>query len=210
MLNNPLKYTDPSGWETESEKAQREAEQRIRDEYGKAFAEQYGKQFGADGLTNQQWMNLGGEGVNSSQYHSYVSQNRDDHNRVLNGILNGSISITQTDYYWNTAYKDGNGNFVESSSTLVRTVIDVKIDPPSGGSVGQPGNWESMIPIWGSGRAAIDHFENGNYWRGVGYTALAISDVFLVKSLATAAGRGAWKLGAHSWSATRSWLGKSG
>jgi RHS repeat-associated protein len=50
-----------------------------------------------------------------------------------------------------------------------------------GGSVGQPGTWESMIPIWGSGRAAVDHFDNGNYWRGAGYTALAISDVFLVK-----------------------------
>jgi hypothetical protein len=79
-----------------------------------------------------------------------------------------------------------------------------------GGGVGQPGTWESLIPVWGSGRAAVDHFQNGNYWRGLGYSALAISDVFLVKSLATAAGRGAWKLGAHSWSATRSWLGKNG
>lgn len=33
-------------------------------------------------------------------------------------------------------------------------------------SVGQPGEWEALIPIWGSGRAAVDHFQNGNYWRG--------------------------------------------
>ncbi len=79
-----------------------------------------------------------------------------------------------------------------------------------GGGVGQPGTWEGLIPIWGSGRAAVDHFQNGNYWRGIGYSALAISDVFLVKSIATAAGRGAWKVGAHSWSATRQWLGKTG
>lgn len=39
---------------------------------------------------------------------------------------------------------------------------------------------------------------------------MAVSDVFLVKSIATAVGRGAWKLGAHSWSATRQWLGKTG
>ncbi len=79
-----------------------------------------------------------------------------------------------------------------------------------GGGVGQPGEWESLIPIWGSGRAAVDHFQNGNYWRGLGYTALAVSDVFLVKSITTGIGRGAWKLGSHSWSATRSWLGKNG
>ena len=75
-----------------------------------------------------------------------------------------------------------------------------------GKSVGQPGRWESLIPVWGSGRAAIDHFQNGNYWSGIGYTALAISDVFLVKSIATGIGRGAWKIGSHSWSATRKWM----
>lgn len=80
----------------------------------------------------------------------------------------------------------------------------------NGGGVGQPGEWESLIPIWGSGRAAVDHFQNGNYWRGLGYTALAVSDVFLVKSITTGIGRGAWKLGSHSWSATRKWMMKKG
>ncbi|MEG1239245.1 RHS repeat domain-containing protein [Chryseobacterium sp.] len=62
--------------------------------------------------------------------------------------------------------------------------------PKSGGNnVGQPGAWEGAIPIWGSGRAAVDHFQNGNYWRGAAYTALAVSDVFLVKSLAVGAGK---------------------
>lgn len=27
------------------------------------------------------------------------------------------------------------------------------------GSVGQPGDWGSIIPVWGSGRSAIDHFQ---------------------------------------------------
>jgi hypothetical protein len=79
-----------------------------------------------------------------------------------------------------------------------------------GGGVGQPGTWESLIPIWGSGRAAIDHFQSGNWGRGLLNTGIAISDVFLVKSIGTAIGKGAWKLGSHSWSATRSWLGKTG
>jgi hypothetical protein len=79
-----------------------------------------------------------------------------------------------------------------------------------GDGVGQPGTWESLIPIWGSGRAAIDHFQNGNWGRGLLNTGIAISDVFLVKSIGTAIGKGAWKLGSHSWSATRRWLGQAG
>lgn len=62
----------------------------------------------------------------------------------------------------------------------------------------------------GSGRAAIDHFQNGNYWIGLGYTALAVSDVFLVESLAMGISKGAWKLGFHSWSATRKWMVNKG
>lgn len=67
---------------------------------------------------------------------------------------------------------------------------------------------ESLIPIWGSGREAAAAFSAGNYWTGAAYTVLAISDIFLVKSIATGIGRGAWKLGSHTWSATRRWYGK--
>lgn len=52
--------------------------------------------------------------------------------------------------------------------------------------VGAPGVWESAIPIWGSGRAAINNFQTGHWGWGLVNTGLAISDVFLVKSLATA------------------------
>lgn len=79
-----------------------------------------------------------------------------------------------------------------------------------GGSVGEPGFAESLIPIWGSGRSAVDNYQNGNYWTAAGYTALAVSDVFLVKSIGTAVGKGAWKLGSHSWSATSKWMTKNG
>lgn len=83
-------------------------------------------------------------------------------------------------------------------------------DNPDKG-VGQPGLWESMIPIWGSGRAAVDHFQSGNYWRGALYTVLAISDVFLVKSIFTGLAKGAFKIaGSHTWGATRQWMLKKG
>lgn len=50
-------------------------------------------------------------------------------------------------------------------------------------SVGEPGMLESLIPIWGSGRESINHFQHGNYIRGILWGAMAISDIFLVKSI---------------------------
>ena len=57
------------------------------------------------------------------------------------------------------------------------------------GSVGQPGFWEGMIPVWGSGRAAVDYFQNGRIGQGLLHTGIAITDVFLVKSAVTALGK---------------------
>jgi RHS repeat-associated protein len=48
---------------------------------------------------------------------------------------------------------------------------------------------ESLIPIWGSARMAAEDFKCGRWGWGIFNTAMAISDVFLVKSLATAAGK---------------------
>jgi RHS repeat-associated protein len=78
-------------------------------------------------------------------------------------------------------------------------------------SVGQPKGLEKVIPIWGSGRAAIDDFQNGRWFSGTFNSLLAISDVFLVKSLVTGIVKGGIKMaGSHSWSATRSYYLKKG
>jgi hypothetical protein len=69
--------------------------------------------------------------------------------------------------------------------------------------------WRYM-PVVGSGADAIDAFDRGDTWTGVAHTALAISDVFLVKSLATAGIKGAIKLGSHTWRATRRWAVQKG
>lgn len=69
---------------------------------------------------------------------------------------------------------------------------------------------EGLVPIWGSGKQAIHDFQSGDYGWGTFNTVMAISDVFLVKSLATAAGKGVWKLGSHTWKATRKWMLKRG
>ena len=82
-----------------------------------------------------------------------------------------------------------------------------------GESVGQPGFGESLIPVWGSGRAAIDDFQNGHYGGAAFNTALAISDVFLVKALATGIAKGGVKMLSKSytyWSSARKFYGKEG
>ncbi len=56
--------------------------------------------------------------------------------------------------------------------------------------VGQPGTMESIVPVWGSGRAAVDDFQNGRYGWAAFNAAMAISDVFLIKSIGTAVGKG--------------------
>ena len=90
----------------------------------------------------------------------------------------------------------------------------LNIADPLGFEVGAPGFWEGMIPIWGSGRAAINDFQEGHYIWGTVDTALAVSDVFFVKALVTGAvkgvGKTAIKCGGHSWGRTREWLGRKG
>ena len=61
----------------------------------------------------------------------------------------------------------------------------------------EPGLGESLIPVWGSGRSAAHHFSKfasddgtwGDLGWGIGYTALAITDVFLVKAIAVGVGK---------------------
>ena len=89
---------------------------------------------------------------------------------------------------------------------------------PLGLAVGAPGFWEGLIPVWGSGRQAIDDFQNERYVWGAINTAIAISDVFLIGAAAKAIGKGLikggwkasqkyfWKTGSHTWGATRNWF----
>ncbi len=67
--------------------------------------------------------------------------------------------------------------------------------PTGGGGVGQPGFWESLIPVWGSGRAAIDDLQNGRYGMAAFNAVMAVTDVFAVKAIANVAMKGAAKVG---------------
>jgi RHS repeat-associated protein len=69
---------------------------------------------------------------------------------------------------------------------------------PSGSTIvtiGEPGFWESLIPIWGSGRSAINAFQEGHWAWGLFYAGLAASDAFFVGTLITASSELALKGG---------------
>lgn len=74
---------------------------------------------------------------------------------------------------------------------------------PWGLAVGAPGPWESMIPVWGSGRAAVNDFQNGNYLMGTVNAALAVSDaVFIWRSVGTGVIRAGARIAGQN---VRSW-----
>src|SRR5581483_6024248 len=64
-----------------------------------------------------------------------------------------------------------------------------------GGSIGQPGFLEGMIPVWGSLRAGIDDFQNGRYGWAAFNMVMAASDVVGVGAVAKFAVKGAVKAG---------------
>jgi RHS repeat-associated protein len=87
--------------------------------------------------------------------------------------------------------------------------MPIRFVDPYGLDVGEPGFGESFIPIWGSGRQAINDFQTGHYIWGSVNSAVALSDVALVGYGVKALCKGAWKLGSHTWGATRKWYGKT-
>jgi hypothetical protein len=101
-------------------------------------------------------------------------------------------------------------DFRIENEKLLNDFIALRTMPTEKQDDGEPGFWESMVPIWGSAREAEYNFNKGNYAIGIFYFILAVSDIFLIKSIVTGIGKGAWKLGSHSWIATRKWAGKNG
>ncbi len=90
--------------------------------------------------------------------------------------------------------------------------------PRDGGRFGHPGELESLIPVWGSGREALADYEDGDLV-GAGLNgALAVSDLFLAGSLTKGVAkgglyvaRGTAKKAPYAWKeVVRPWMGKQG
>ncbi len=54
---------------------------------------------------------------------------------------------------------------------------------------GGPGFFERLVPIWGSGRAAVHNFQTGHWGWGVFDTGMAVTEVFAIKTLITLGGK---------------------
>ena len=61
--------------------------------------------------------------------------------------------------------------------------------------VGHPGEWEALVPVWGSGREALADLHDGDYLGAAGNGAMAVSDLALVKGALMSVGKGAVKVG---------------
>lgn len=101
---------------------------------------------------------------------------------------------------------DEQGN--ETVATLV-VFPRMRINIPDEYMPYEESGWDWM-PVIGSGLKMWDNFKKGRVWTGLFHAALAVSDVFLLKSIATAGIKGAWKVGSHTWGATRKWALKRG
>ncbi|MBL8713620.1 MAG: hypothetical protein JNM12_12030 [Alphaproteobacteria bacterium] len=117
-------------------------------------------------------------------------------------------------YNWNRYYNPAIGRYISSDPIGLAGGLNTFgyvgqnpvfwIDPL--GLIEGLSEWEEMIPIYGSVASAIYNFYCGSSGSGAINTATVVSDIFLVRSIGNALGKGVWKLGGHSWSATRNWL----
>ena len=62
-------------------------------------------------------------------------------------------------------------------------------DPFELKSIGAPGFWESIIPIWGERRQAIHDFQTGHPYWGTFHTILAIGDLIPAKAAVSTVGK---------------------
>lgn len=77
--------------------------------------------------------------------------------------------------------------------------------------IGEAEGASSLVPVYGSGRNAVNDFQNGRYISGAFNSVMAVSDVFLVKSIGKGILQGGLKFtGKESWSTARKGYGKSG
>lgn len=96
--------------------------------------------------------------------------------------------------------------------------IAQRIRSTSAKSIGHPGEWEALVPIWGPGREAIADAQDGDVLGAIGNGVMAVTDIVPAKAVAGAVAKGAFKSGTHVWrtkpwekaQGVRQWMGEKG
>jgi RHS repeat-associated protein len=189
--NNPVNFNDPMG---------NKAEPTLSAQMLKEYQEWHNPQYG-NGYFYGSWDwdggGGGGGGISQSDFLSTYAGLRMRVNDFRSNVQHGFNNFGEFGS-WTTHFIFGEPNYNSEDGVIYvptkKERVWVSVSTPDQASaksesVGKPGTWESIIPIWGSGRAAIDDYQNGHIWSGIGNTLLAISDVFLVKSIITGVGK---------------------
>jgi RHS repeat-associated protein len=122
---------------------------------------------------------------------------------------------TGLSYNWHRYYDASIGRYITADPIGLEAGVNfyayananpLNLIDPYGLNVGAPGFGESLIPVWGSGREAINDFQCGRWGWGLFNTGMAVLDVFGAGTLIKAG----WKTGSHTWRMTRRWLGNRG
>ena len=134
---------------------------------------------------NSTWDQLKEAGYEPLSFKSYTEDNSDRH----------------LEFFIDEPFEDAprvsgslKGLQVEGSDGKMGTVTYDKIERVDEG-VGDAEGASGYVPLYGSGRDAINDFQNGRYFHGAGNAFMAITDIFLVKSLVTGGGKLLFKSG---------------
>jgi RHS repeat-associated protein len=109
---------------------------------------------------------------------------------VKQGLIDSGKVLQQTE---TLEYKQAGAVAVAEKQRQAEYEADVRHEAETEKDL--PGTLGSVTPLYGSGKSSYVHFSHGNYGRGIVYGALAISDVFLVKSLIQGGAKLTLKLG---------------
>jgi hypothetical protein len=101
-------------------------------------------------------------------------------------VAQGAMTLPGTAAASNTV---GTGNAVTTQAAPAAPSDGAVAAADAPVSVGAPGFWEGLIPVWGSGRAAINAWQNESYGWAALHGAMAVTDVFLVKAAVTVPGK---------------------